>query len=272
MIRFQRPRCQASLQVPPRIAGKKGACPKCGQCLQVPTPPRQTVLGVLSEPPPVYSPHEPAEPDVPRPVSSGRLAGCAWVVAMALLGGATPAASLLLARRTERRRQATDSRRSDDEGTRVRSARGQRRRRSRYGPFSYFGHLVCAFRSAFVGSDLGHPRRGGAGSGRGHFVGCGHLLPLARIARLSRIASFGVIADLRMVSEPQVAVGSRVPPLWAVTQSNYRPDPRSTSRKGETLVHFIGLVDENRVRKKRIRPDLRRIITLRSVGRSNRSS
>jgi predicted RNA-binding Zn-ribbon protein involved in translation (DUF1610 family) len=51
MIRFSCPSCKSVLNVPEQNAGSKGPCPKCGQRLLVPRPPRsQTVLGELLPP------------------------------------------------------------------------------------------------------------------------------------------------------------------------------------------------------------------------------
>jgi DNA-directed RNA polymerase subunit RPC12/RpoP len=51
MIRFACPTCQSVLDSPDDSAGDKLACPRCGQRLQVPTPPapppNKTVLGAL---------------------------------------------------------------------------------------------------------------------------------------------------------------------------------------------------------------------------------
>ena len=72
-IRFACPSCNAVLSAPDDKAGFKGDCPRCGQRLQIPKPPRrQTVLGRLLRPgrapPPrvVPSPQRPAE-DVEEP-------------------------------------------------------------------------------------------------------------------------------------------------------------------------------------------------------------
>lgn len=82
MIHFTCPGCNASLNVPDKAAGKKGACPKCGQRLLVPPPQRaplprsQTMLGLHpaeapieiaeTSPPPAHDgPNDPSNDDPP---------------------------------------------------------------------------------------------------------------------------------------------------------------------------------------------------------------
>jgi DNA-directed RNA polymerase subunit RPC12/RpoP len=80
VIRFTCPTCSAVLNCPDHKAGEKAPCPKCGQRLQVPVPPRpahaKTVLGRLADPPPPGPGPDPAgtgiEPEGPTP---GRAAG-----------------------------------------------------------------------------------------------------------------------------------------------------------------------------------------------------
>ena len=45
MIRFRCPSCKSILEAAPKKAGEKVACLKCGQRLQIPSPPNKTVLG-----------------------------------------------------------------------------------------------------------------------------------------------------------------------------------------------------------------------------------
>jgi hypothetical protein len=63
MIRFACPRCQSILKVDDADFGRKGPCPRCGQRLQVPLPPRRalhrTVLGKL---PPSIAPDQEESP------------------------------------------------------------------------------------------------------------------------------------------------------------------------------------------------------------------
>jgi predicted Zn finger-like uncharacterized protein len=64
VIHFQCPRCQASFQCPDDKAGIKGNCPKCGQRLQIPSPPpNKTILAPLASPPAIPAPATP--PDFP---------------------------------------------------------------------------------------------------------------------------------------------------------------------------------------------------------------
>jgi hypothetical protein len=53
MIRFSCPTCRRVITVANEKAGAKGPCPGCGQRLEVPTPPTQTLMGELlpAEPP-----------------------------------------------------------------------------------------------------------------------------------------------------------------------------------------------------------------------------
>lgn len=68
MIRFGCPTCRSVLESPERKAGDKIACPKCGQRLQVPAPPRnKTVLGtIFPEPSGQFRPVDPPVRD-PQP-------------------------------------------------------------------------------------------------------------------------------------------------------------------------------------------------------------
>jgi hypothetical protein len=52
MPRFACPVCNFLLRAPDSAAGKKGPCPNCGQRLQIPAPPRRTMLGIVAPPAP----------------------------------------------------------------------------------------------------------------------------------------------------------------------------------------------------------------------------
>lgn len=112
MLRFLCPSCQSSLQVPESTAGKKGSCPRCGQRLQVPMPPRnRTVLGVLPDattsyatpslPTPTASPPPLAEYAPPARLPQGTKLGCVALTIVLIAVGALGVSVLTFAPRQD---------------------------------------------------------------------------------------------------------------------------------------------------------------------------
>jgi ribosomal protein S27E len=77
MIRYRCPKCKKALTAHDTEAGAKVACPQCGQHLQIPTPPNQTVLGELigtqDDPPPANPLPSEGYAGAPPPVRTAAL-------------------------------------------------------------------------------------------------------------------------------------------------------------------------------------------------------
>jgi predicted Zn finger-like uncharacterized protein len=94
VLRFQCPVCKTVMQAPDDKIGKKVACPKCGQRLQIPAPPRGTVLATplptqevpnrQQQPPPqiqgISQPPKPVLPDSDPELIPVPCPGCGRVI------------------------------------------------------------------------------------------------------------------------------------------------------------------------------------------------
>jgi formylglycine-generating enzyme required for sulfatase activity len=94
-IRFACPVCMTAMKAPAQNAGQKLNCPTCGQRIQIPLPPRGTILAVSLPPQeePILERHRPRRPGVPGWVwLAGGVAAVvvAVVVALTLRGGPNP--------------------------------------------------------------------------------------------------------------------------------------------------------------------------------------